>query len=816
MRCSCAWALALGVALLTFSPGPREVRAFEWAGRLRVLAAGLEDPKESVRLDAVRALAEFPLVDSRTFLLKATADLNDGVRLAAARALARHREHALVPILVEWLSDIELNMRVEAVNLLGEIGDNVAVGPLIRAFGDVEHRVREAVVEALGKIGSIKAVTGILARLDDSSVKVRLAAIRILAELTDARSVIPLLGRLNDPAPEVREAAVTTLTRLGDARAVPAIIRLLRDPAEPVRMAAILALTKLASEAAVPALRGTFETSRSQNERMAVLKALGRVADASADALIVGALRDPSLRDAAREALSAAGARVVPRLAGTLRSGLVSAEVGEAIVQALRDIGDRRASRALVEEFERRRVSRRSLVEALATCGDADALAPLLRVATGEDKALQLLALGALERIVDRRAITPLLPVLRSADASSRQIVVRIMGKLRANEAIPDLLGLLRDESESLRLDVVQALGRMTRGDVAKHLLPLVYGTSSAVRRAAGNALAGLRARELVPALVTRVQDAAGDPEHRATALDVLGATLRGSRRDDQTALLLRLAGGKDAQLACAALGALAAIQAPGAGRSLPALARSAPDRIRAQAVETLGYFPSDEAVAVLTRLLTDKEAPVRAAAAWALGRMATRAPVPALQKALDDLSLSVRINAAGALARLARADVPAAVLQTLEKGGNAFLQANLVLALGRSRDVRHLPVVERVLRGEVVNPYLYAALIRSLTLLGAPRARLLAAAEARGDEHLARLVQRLLGPEKPGQTIKRSWIGLTLVDATGAARPAAALLVVLPDGLVRTVVTDERAQFFEEDVPEGQWSFESASTLAD
>jgi len=39
---------------------------------------------------------------------------------------------------------------------------------------------------------------------------------------------------------------------------------------------------------------------------------------------------------------------------------------------------------------------------------------------------------------------------------------------------------------------------------------------------------------------------------------------------------------------------------------------------------------------------------------------------------------------------------------------------------------------------------------------------------------------------------------------------------VVLPDGLVRTVVTDERAQFFEEDVPEGQWSFESASTLAD
>ena len=201
------FALLALVGLSTLLAAPPPAQAFDWTGKLRVTVARLSHHRQSERLAAVRALANFPVDQVQPHLLRATQDLDDKVRITAAQQLATRRAKAVIPVLTDWLSDFELTVRVEAARLLGELGDASAVGPLLRTFGDFEHKVRVSAVVALGKIGSRTAVTGIIGRLDDPNVHVKRQAISVLSTLVDSRAVIPLLGKLTDASRDIRQAA---------------------------------------------------------------------------------------------------------------------------------------------------------------------------------------------------------------------------------------------------------------------------------------------------------------------------------------------------------------------------------------------------------------------------------------------------------------------------------------------------------------------------------------------------------------------------------------------------------------------------------
>src|SRR3990172_4796096 len=101
---------------------PANASAFEWIGRLRVEAKELKNANPQRRRDAVQALAQHDIRDTKKFLLEALEDDDPTVRVEAARLLARHKvAEAALPI-ADWLGDFDKQSRITTAGLLGELG----------------------------------------------------------------------------------------------------------------------------------------------------------------------------------------------------------------------------------------------------------------------------------------------------------------------------------------------------------------------------------------------------------------------------------------------------------------------------------------------------------------------------------------------------------------------------------------------------------------------------------------------------------------------------------------------------------------------
>lgn len=814
MRPSTLWRV-IGLVLVGFCIVPTSLAsAFEWAGRLRVTAQKLKHPKTSVRLQGVQELGELSIGETRPHLLRAMADETDEVRLAAAAILVEHRVSEMLPTLVEWLSDFETKVRVEAVRFLGRLANPEAVGPLIRTFGDAEQEVRMEAVLALGRIGSRKAVTGVIGRLNDSNVKVREAAIGVLADLTDTRSVIPLLGKLNDPSPEIRQAAIRALTRIGDLRAVPSILRMLRDPTPKVRIEAIASLGQLRVTSAVAALAEAFGRSRNLEERRALVKTLGLLGTPQGRSTLLEALSDPGLMEAVRDAMVSAGADIVPMLTQALSSPRIGKVEAEVMVGVLRDIGDRRASPALVREFRRGLVSRTLVVDALATCGDTAAIIPLLRVLEGENLEEKRLALKALEPMVDRRAIGPLLPLLRAKEADLRLTAARILGRLQAREAIPALLSQLEGEDAIARREIVSALGSIGDPKVGGALLPQLDTSDLELRRAVINALANLRPLFLMKDLMARAtgSGADGDGQRRLVALDAVAAILRGRPAKEWLTPLLRLVSGGSHGMATAALTVMAASGDLRFAAPLCPLLSKAPAALVPKLLETLGYLPHECSTAHLLTSLRSQDWKLRAVSAWALGRPGHRGAEAALVKALGDVHGAVRTNSAGALALSPPKETTEPLGRMLrETEPDPFLMANVVTALAALSHRESGDSIARLLSSDRANPHLDRSVLRALHRLGRPVSELRGLIASRKDESLDELLDLLESRASAGSP--PTWIGLDLLDAKGARRRGEAFLLILSDGRVRWAFSDERGQAFEERIPAGIVYYEQVTS---
>jgi hypothetical protein len=127
-----------------------------------------------------------------------------------------------------------------------------------------------------------------------------------------------------------------------------------------------------------------------------------------------------------------------------------------------------------------------------------------------------------------------------------------------------------------------------------------------------------------------------------------------------------------------------------------------------------------------------------------------------------------VRANAAAALARLGQA--PADLVRLLDDREPAA-RGNAALALATTKSAR-------------------AALGRL--------------AERDDDRNVRAAAKRALAPKAAAPAPGGDWIALDVVDFDGAPLGDAGYHLVLPDGLVKTGVTDERGVVREESVPSG------------
>ncbi|HEY2749562.1 MAG TPA: HEAT repeat domain-containing protein [Polyangia bacterium] len=767
-----------------------------WAGDLfssiDAVAAELRAPDAARRRDAVDKLDAWPGDESHSLLLVALGDADADVRAHAAASIGRHRVMEALPRLIGALGDPDAHLRASAAEALGALlGGGAsepskdalrAVDTLERALGDGEHEVREAAVVALGRLppnlGKRTAVA-LTGRLDDEAAGVRQRAAEVLGRMREARAVVPLLARLGDTTREVRAAALDALAALGDARAVPAIVRMLKDPADDVRASAVAALGRLQAKSAVGPLVEVLQRGpnggSSDALRARATFALGQIGTTASIEALVTALHRDELQVAAKEALVRVGARAVAPLCAHL--GDAQPDLASVYVELLSALGNPEATPALLDELGRGRVPAENVVDALGAMlrapggnNDKRLMVTLVSLLSAPSGIVRRHAAEALRGSVDARAISVLAAATSDDERDVRVIAIGELGRLGAREALGELEHALGSPDESTAAAAARALGQLGDRRAVDPLVAALSRTERRVRREAADALARVADGGATPSLLRAVRTAA--PDRRATAIVALGGVVR--HRPDATAREL-LFGYVESNDTAAALAALDALGAMGDRAAVPRLQHLVESRfdddVRGRALAALGDIGGDEAARTLVSMLAGDygDPRVRAEAAWALGKLkkADGAAINGLTAALHASAPSVRANAAAALYRLGRA--PDELLRLVDDRDPA-VRGNAALALARSSKARG-----------------------SLGRLA-----------ERDDDRFARAAaKRAVGPNA-APAPSSDWIALDVVDFDGAPLGDTGYRLVLPDGLQRTGVTDERGVIREESVPAG------------
>ena len=153
------------------------------------------------------------------YLAGLTADDRGEVRARAYRALGRLQDPALVEVLTRGLQDPDETVRIEAVFALGQLNDAVAEGPLGAALTkEKAPAVRERIVEALGKSGgdaSVEFLAGMLSSSEAPLARQAALALGVMAvrEIDISMAMVALDQALRSADPELRWRAAFAVQR---------------------------------------------------------------------------------------------------------------------------------------------------------------------------------------------------------------------------------------------------------------------------------------------------------------------------------------------------------------------------------------------------------------------------------------------------------------------------------------------------------------------------------------------------------------------------------------------------------------------------
>lgn len=484
--------------------------------------------------------------------------------------------------------------------------------------------------------------------------------------------------------------------------------------------------------------------------------------------------------DAARELGRRQDEGAVPGLLEMLEgaSSGHSATPTEAIIQALGEIGDRRAVPALLNLLTNRGSLQRASIQALGRLGDERALDPianlLSRPSLSRDAISALLHLGPrvlmravsllrdpatagpacelLGRLGDSRALWPMVQALDSPRARVRRQCSAALGQLGDPRSQRALLGLLQDPDASVRRRALAALVSLSDGSMGPALAPLVADEERGARVVP--ALRGQTAKAAVPALA---QMASTDPSPtQQLAIAALGR-IGGAESAAVLADLMRSPRGDVRFLAAKSLSQLGpehglvpllrAARTKGPGRieglrglgdlfrPVPMLADEEDVPAEVRELAFVAMRDSEYAVAgagaylvgalgdrgdtpqLLIELATSRTEPeLRALATSALGSMRPSKACPIVIQALADRNEGVRAAAAWTAGELGCSHAGPLLLAVLERGPDGAA-GNAAWALGAVGYDKAAPVLrQRLAEG---GPALRANASLALAALG-------------------------------------------------------------------------------------------------
>lgn len=477
----------------------------------------------------------------------------------------------------------------------------------------------------------------------------------------------------------------------------------------------------------------------------------------------------------------------------------------EAIIEALGEIGDRRAVPVLLSLLTTRGPQQRTTIRALGAIGDERALDPiaalLSRPSLAQEAIEALLQLGPrvlmrvasllrdpatagaacelLGQLGDRRATWPMIRALSSPRARVRRqcaVALGVLGDPRAQRA---LYRLLQDADASVRRRAITALNRVNDGSMGPLLAPLISDPERGM--AVLPALHGRAARAAVPHLEAII--ASSSAQNRERAIAALGR-IGGTEAAAPLTELLASPSGADRYAAATALSRLepevalppllAGAHADGPGRiaalrglgdllrqrplfpppepprEVRLLARAAlaePDPELAAAGAYLASAIGDlGALGPMVALLQERSRPdLLALLVTAMGWMGSTEACPVVIEAMASAEEGVRAAAAWTVGEL-RCDNAGPVLTAVLERGPDGAAANAAWAVGAVGYREAIPVLRR--RLDEGGPALRANAALALAAFGDPRA--------------SPLIRRRLGRERSDA------VRSALIDALG------------------------------------------------
>jgi HEAT repeat protein len=319
------------------------------------------------------------------------------------------------------------------------------------------------------------------------------------------------------------------------------------------------------------------------------------------------------------------------------------------LLEALGNIGDRRAVGLFIECLDGDTNSRLAASAALGRFEDSSLVPVLLRAfheaVCCDDWLVNARLAGIMGRQRVRAAVPDLLRMLGGPITWGKPAAVRALGEIGAAEAVEPLSRLLETPWVELQREVVVALGRIGDPRAADALLRVLETGEPSLRLPVIRTLGGIRSPVAVDALAQVLDDPRGRHRREAAgALARIGAPAL-------PALEPRLYGTDAAarRLAASCLG-----RVEGAGAVLERALRDTDSVVRARAASGLGRVGTPSCRVALLDALADSHPAVRAAAAHALGVLGAGGGEERLRLLLEDPEANVARAAAAALSRLA------------------------------------------------------------------------------------------------------------------------------------------------------------------
>ncbi|MBW2722774.1 MAG: HEAT repeat domain-containing protein [Deltaproteobacteria bacterium] len=635
------------------------------------MIASLGDSSWRVRKASVGRLAACGEIElAADALIAALADGdNPGRRNSAVEALVSIGRPVL-PKLIETLNSRDVDVRKLVVDAIAGIGDELGRLAMIESLGDCDPNVRAAAAEALGAIGGEGAEAALLACATDEGNEqlVRLSSLHSLISLDASVSVAELRGVLEDPV--LAGAAYGLLGNLDDEESCACLLKGLGDPSRANSESAMNALLRVLfrrdgaefdslseqireSALSLPNLvANTMDRlpDADLSTRLAMVQFLGLVGEPECVIAILEAGRDEAISEVALSTLAQLGE--VSELSIDRAWEQLDSVMRRDACRLLGSTAGPRAIERLLGALDSPEGEQRSAAaEALATCGFAGALVPLVRrleLAADDDEleaeeefvvlvdAIVTLCSSSSgdESSLVADAVALISDRLDEANERTRLGLARVLGRIGRSEDAELVAPLMKDASADVRRVAVEALARLSAETSAISLRLALADESHLVRIAAARALAASAHENARDDLERLVYDE--DWRVRAATLRTIGAHQRVGLTEDEKLDLIASRLGDEGAVCVAAVEALTQIGGAGSARvSASLLSRPEPELVQV-AVSCIGLHGAEEDLLDLLPMVSHANWAVRAEAIQVLAdRRMTRA-LPSILRRLE------------------------------------------------------------------------------------------------------------------------------------------------------------------------------------